>query len=196
MGGGPGKLGSIIMNINLSIDVLRGLIMIIMVLDHVRDLLHVNSLNQSPTDLATTTSLLFFTRWVTYLCAPTFVFLAGTSAYLSLKSKNDLPSSRALLFKRGLSLLVLEFTLVSFGMWFDLKFGFIIFEVIAAIGTSFILLALLMPLPSRVIGIIGAVIFIMLCFINFLPAPNASFSQNIWSALFVIYHPAIKLQHC
>jgi len=62
-----------------SIDFTRGLVMIIMALDHVRDLIHVDSIAQSPTNLATTTPVLFFTRWITYLCAPTFVFLAGFS---------------------------------------------------------------------------------------------------------------------
>lgn len=72
-----------------SIDIVRGIVMIIMALDHVRDLMHVDSITQSPTDLATTSPLLFFTRWITHLCAPIFVFLAGTSVYLSLQNKNN-----------------------------------------------------------------------------------------------------------
>ncbi|MNL81628.1 Acyltransferase family protein [compost metagenome] len=65
-----------------SIDIVRGIVMIIMALNHVRDLMHVDSITQSPTDLTTTSPLLFFTRFITHLCAPTFVFLAGTSVYL------------------------------------------------------------------------------------------------------------------
>jgi uncharacterized membrane protein len=64
-----------------AIDFVRGMVMIIMALDHVRDLMHVDSITQSPTNLLTTTPVLFFTRWITYLCAPTFVFLAGTSDF-------------------------------------------------------------------------------------------------------------------
>src|ERR1700712_691519 len=93
-----------------SIDITRGFVMIIMALDHVRDLMHVNSIIQSPTDLSTTTPILFFTRWITYLCAPIFVFLSGTSAYLSFRSKGDLAQSRTFLLKRGVWLVLLDFT--------------------------------------------------------------------------------------
>ena len=82
-----------------SIDIVRGIVMIIMALDHVRDLMHVDSITQSPTDLATTTPLLFFTRWITHLCAPIFVFLAGTSVYLSLQNKNNIAEKRQHLLK-------------------------------------------------------------------------------------------------
>ena len=123
-----------------SIDFARGLVMIIMALDHVRDLVHVNSIIQSPTDLSTTTPILFFTRWITYLCAPIFVFLAGTSAYISCKKKVNISESRKFLFKRGLWLILLEFTIVNFGIWFDVGFHNFIFEVIAAIGFGFIIL--------------------------------------------------------
>src|SRR5580692_13118688 len=94
-----------------SIDFARGLVMIIMALDHVRDLMHENSLTQSPVDLQSTTPILFFTRWITYLCAPTFVFLAGSSAYFSFKHKDDMAQSRKFLLQRGLWLIILEFTI-------------------------------------------------------------------------------------
>lgn len=137
---------------------MRGLVMIIMALDHVRDLLHVTSLTQSPTDLNTTTPALFFTRWITYLCAPTFVFLSGTAAFLSMKSKENISASRTFLFTRGLWLIVLEFTVVNFGIWFDVTFSFLIFEVIAAIGFGFIILGLLLGFPARVLGLTGLII--------------------------------------
>src|SRR5215207_6270516 len=85
-----------------SIDIVRGFVMIIMALDHVRDLLHSTSLTQSPNDLNTTSPVLFFTRWITYLCAPTFVFLSGTSAYISFSRSSSLTDSRNFLLKRGL----------------------------------------------------------------------------------------------
>lgn len=141
-----------------SIDITRGLVMIIMALDHVRDFMHTTAMNQNPTDLATTTSLLFMTRWITHLCAPTFVFLSGISAYISFKRNNNLSESRSFLLKRGIWLVLLEFTVINFALWFDLHFRFMIMEVISAIGMSFIVLALLSKLSSRTIGIIGLVI--------------------------------------
>src|ERR1044071_4773620 len=84
-----------------SIDFMRGIVMIIMALDHTRDFMHVTSLTQNPTNLDTTTPMLFFTRWITHLCAPTFVFLSGTSAYISLKSRGNFYLGRKFLFTRG-----------------------------------------------------------------------------------------------
>ncbi len=98
----------------ISIDIARGLVMVIMALDHTRDLLHVDSLTQDPTNLTTTTPLLFFTRWITHLCAPSFVFLSGTSAWLSIHSGSRPNTSiRQFLLTRGLWLVILEFTLVK-----------------------------------------------------------------------------------
>ena len=132
--------------------------MIIMALDHVRDLIHVNSISQIPTNLETTTPVLFFTRWITYLCAPTFVFLAGTSAYISFKKGNNILQSRNFLLKRGFYLILLEFVVVNFALFFDVGFHTFIFEVIATIGFGFIVLSLLLKLSSKTICIIGLVI--------------------------------------
>ena len=134
--------------------------MIIMALDHVRDLMHINSITQRPTDLTTTTPLLFFTRWITYLCAPIFVFLAGTSAYISLKSRNDFIETKKHLLRRGLWLLLLEFTVVNFALFFDIGFHTILFEVIASTGFGFIILSLLLKLPARYLGVIGLIIIV------------------------------------
>src|SRR5436309_7449891 len=89
-----------------SIDVLRGIVMIIMALDHVRDYFHNDAFQHDPLDPATTTPLLFFTRFITHFCAPTFVFLAGTSAYLIGLKKTKAALSSSLL-KRGLWLILI-----------------------------------------------------------------------------------------
>jgi uncharacterized membrane protein len=141
-----------------SIDITRGIVMVIMALDHVRDFMHVSSMTQSPTNLETTNAILFMTRWITHFCAPTFVFLSGVSAYISFKRNNNFAESRQFLLKRGIWLVILEFTFINFALWFDIHFRFEIMEVIAAIGLSFVVLSLFLKLPSRTIGIIGIVL--------------------------------------
>lgn len=141
-----------------SIDFVRGLVMIIMALDHIRDLLHTTSLSQSPLDLSTTTPILFFTRWITHLCAPTFVFLSGASAYLSYQNKNNYKSSKSFLFKRGLWLIFLELTLINFVLWFDVRFRIEWIQVIAAIGFGFILLSLLLRVNAKWLAVIALII--------------------------------------
>lgn len=141
-----------------SIDIVRGIVMIIMALDHVRDLMHIHSITQNPTDFTTTTPILFFTRWITHLCAPIFVFLAGTSAYMSLKNSNSISETRRNLLNRGLFLILLEFTIVNFAIFFDVGFHTLLFEVIASTGFGFIILSLLLKLSAKQLGIIGLLI--------------------------------------
>jgi uncharacterized membrane protein len=149
-----------------SIDLLRGIVMVIMMLDHTRDFVHNAAQQFDPTDLSRTNLALFLTRWITHFCAPVFVFLAGTGAYLQLvrgKSKSEL--SRFLL-TRGLWLIVLELTLVRFGLYFSFDyrmFGFL--QVIWVIGVSMIVLAALIHLPVSVVGAIG---LLMIVFHNLL----------------------------
>jgi len=169
-----------------SIDFARGIVMIIMALDHTRDMMHVNSLTQSPTDLSTTTATLFFTRWITHFCAPTFVFLAGVSAYLSFKNKNDVAASRRFLLSRGVWLIILEFTLVNFALFFDIHFSSFIFEVIAAIGFGFIILGLLLKVPVKTIGFIGLLIIFGHNVFSLIPFAKGSLVNTILSPLFVL----------
>src|SRR5207247_7141926 len=111
-----------------SIDLLRGIVMVIMMLDHTRDFIHYGALLFDPLDLSKTTTALFLTRWITHYCAPVFVFLAGTGAYLQFargKSKRQL--SRFLI-SRGVWLIVLEVTVAMLAALFnfDLRvFGFL-----------------------------------------------------------------------
>jgi len=167
-----------------SIDIVRGIVMIIMALDHVRDLMHVDSITQSPTDLATTTPLLFFTRWITHLCAPIFVFLAGTSVYLSLQNKNNIAEKRQHLLKRGFWLIVVEFTIVNFGLFFDIGFHTLLFEVIAAIGFGFIILGLLLKIRSKILGIIGLIIIFSHNLLPLIPFAENSVLKAVLSPFF------------
>nr|WP_294782328.1 heparan-alpha-glucosaminide N-acetyltransferase domain-containing protein [uncultured Flavobacterium sp.] len=186
-----------------SIDIVRGIVMIIMALDHVRDLMHIDSITQSPTDLATTSPLLFFTRWITHLCAPIFVFLAGTSVYLSLQNNNNFAEKRALLIKRGFWLIFVEFTIVNFGLFFDIGFHTLLFEVIAAIGFGFIILGLLLKISSKTLGIIGLLIIFCHNLLPLIPFAENSilkavlapfFSPNVipfWGRAFIMGYPPI-----
>ena len=139
-----------------SIDFLRGLVMVIMLLDHTREYVHAEAFRFSPTDLSKTNVLLFFTRWITHLCAPTFVFLAGTSICLQrMRGKSPAELSKFLL-TRGLWLILLEFTVVRFSMLFNFDYSFFGFaEVIWVFGVSMIVLAVLVHLPVRVVVFLG-----------------------------------------
>ncbi len=141
-----------------SIDFVRGLVMVIMALDHVRDLMHVNSLTQNPTDLTTATAGVFLTRWITHLAAPIFVFLSGASAYISFKNSNNLAESRRFLLSRGIWLIILEFTVINFAIWFDIHFRILMLQVICAIGVGLVVLSFLLKIAPRNIGIAGLVI--------------------------------------
>lgn len=153
--------------------------MIIMALDHTRDIIHISSVTDSPTNLQTTTVALFLTRWITHFCAPTFVFLSGASAYLSFKRKNDLRSTQKFLLSRGIWLVILEFTFVNFGIWFDPHFSVFIFDVIATIGFGFIILSLLLRASARAILIIGLVILFLHNLSGYIPTEGASLFAKI-----------------
>jgi uncharacterized membrane protein len=92
-----------------SIDALRGAVMVIMALDHTREFFHAGAMSFQPEDLARTTPLLFFTRWVTHICAPTFMFLAGLGAWMRLSDGSKARLS-ALLVSRGFWLVLIELT--------------------------------------------------------------------------------------
>ena len=137
-----------------SIDFLRGLVMVIMALDHVRDFFHVEAMTGDPTNMATTTPRLFFTRWITHYCAPVFVFLAGTSSFLAGQRRTRKELS-LFLVKRGLWLVLVEMIIITLAWTFDPLYHSIILQVIWAIGMSMVLLGLLVWLPLPVIFAIG-----------------------------------------
>lgn len=140
-----------------SVDLLRGIVMIIMALDHTRDFFHKEALTDDPLNLATTTPVLYFTRWITHFCAPAFVFLAGLSAWLQSGRKTTRELS-IFLITRGLWLVLMEVTIVTFGITGDTGFHFFILQTIWSIGISMIILGLVIWLPFNVILIAGLLI--------------------------------------
>ncbi len=132
----------------LSIDRLRGIVIALMVLDHARDFFSPTPF--WPDDLPGTTPGFFFTRWLTHFCAPVFVLLAGTSAFLR-EQKVGKPRQSWYLFSRGLMLVLLELTVINYS-W-QLSFGFIFVQVIWALGVSMMVLAVLIHLPRWLIAL-------------------------------------------
>ena len=144
-----------------SIDLLRGLVMVIMMLDHTRDFFSAAAYQFEPTDLAKTSVALFFTRWITHYCAPTFFFLAGTGAFLRRQRATPGDMTRFLV-SRGIWLIVLELTVVRIGITFNLHFGDYSFgQTIWALGWSMIVLAALVHLPVWVTGTFGVVMIVL-----------------------------------
>ena len=136
-----------------SIDLMRGLVMVLMALDHVRGFF--TDADFSSTDLARTTPAILLTRWITHLCAPVFVFLAGTSAYLSASRGMQRSQLAKRLFLRGLWLVFLELTVVRFAWFFNLDYSLMDLQVIWALGWSMIALAALVYLPLWAIAGFG-----------------------------------------
>jgi uncharacterized membrane protein len=138
-----------------SIDLLRGLVMVLMALDHSRDFF--GDFAARPTDLATTTAALFYTRWVTHLCAPTFFLLTGTGAYLA-RQRLTAPQLSRFLLSRGVWLLFLELVVMRFALQFNLDYQVTIITVLWALGWSMIVLAGLSRLPLWGIAAFGIVL--------------------------------------
>lgn len=142
-----------------SIDLLRGLVMIIMALDHTRDYFHISAWTQDPLNLATTTPALFLTRWITHFCAPIFTFLAGTSIWFQSKNKNRKELS-SFLIKRGIWLVIVEIVIFNFAFSFDPSYTIVALQTIWSIGVSMIFLGLLIWLPFTWILGIGLLILL------------------------------------
>jgi uncharacterized membrane protein len=134
-----------------SIDLLRGLVMILMALDHTRDFFGASGAN--PRDVAE--PALFLTRWITHYCAPTFIFLAGISAYLYGARGRSTGEVSRFLVTRGLFLILLEFTVIRFGWTFSLTGTSLLAQVIWVIGLSMVLLAGLVYLPRAALAVLA-----------------------------------------
>ena len=149
--------------------------MVIMALDHTRDFLHKDAFMHDPLDLATTNPFLYFTRWITHFCAPTFVMLAGTSAYL-IGLRKDMKDLSSFLIKRGLWLILVEILVVTLMTTFDPLYHVIVLQVIWAIGASLLLLGLAVRLPYKAIFGIGLSILLLH---NLLDYPEAERQMKV-----------------
>lgn len=171
-----------------SIDLLRGLAMVIMALDHVRMYFGLGTWYSSPTDLATTTPALFFTRWITHFCAPVFVFLAGTSAFLRGTKNTTTLEAAWFLFTRGLWLVVVEVVIVNFGWTFDVTYSLVILQVIWAIGISMIILAGLVFLPLPVVFVVGLVLVFGHNLLDPIRVHGIGFADYLW---YILHQPQL-----
>lgn len=140
-----------------SIDVLRGVVMIVMAIDHVRDYFHYDAFMYSPTDLSRTNAPLFFTRFITHYCAPVFVFLAGASSYLYGVKRNKKQLSFFLL-TRGAWLVFLELFVLGFFRTFNLSFTYFNLQVIWAIGISMMALSAIIYMNRQAILLLGVLL--------------------------------------
>jgi uncharacterized membrane protein len=163
-----------------SIDLLRGIIIVIMALDHTRDFF--GALDASPTDLATTTVPLFLTRWITNICAPVFFLLTGTGACLALRRLSKGQLSRFLL-SRGLWLIFLEIVVMRFALQFNLDYRVTILTVLWALGWSMIVLGVLIHLPDWAIAAFGAVLVVGHNLLDGIPASAFGSLAPVWSVL-------------
>ncbi|MGS2719802.1 DUF1624 domain-containing protein [Paraglaciecola aestuariivivens] len=163
-----------------SLDMLRGLVIVLMALDHVRDYIHLGAFLYDPTDLETTTGPIFATRWITHLCAPIFVYLAGMSAYLYASKVKSQGKTAQFLLTRGLWLIFLECTLITFLWTFDPSYNFINLQVIWAIGFSMLALSALIYLPIKWLLLLSLVIIFGHNLLDSYTAQGSDFSSILW----------------
>lgn len=172
-----------------AVDALRGLVMIIMALDHTREFLHADAMHFSAEDLARTTAPLFLTRWVTHICAPVFFVTAGMAAALRLARGGSNAALSRYLVTRGLWLIAVEIVVMRLAMNFTFDLRYPVFLIILwALGWSMIALAALVHLPPRVVGMAGAAIVVGH---NLLDAVPASFFGPLAWLWHVLHQPGL-----
>ena len=163
-------------------DALRGLVMILMALDHTRDYFHSAAMSFSPEDLTRTTVPLFFTRWVTHFCAPVFFFTTGIGAFFWL-GRGHTESRTAFLVKRGLWLVLLEVTALRFAMTFSLWDGPVFLTILWALGWSMVALGFLSRLPIRLLAIGSVLVIVMHHLADRLTVQSLGAAGPLWSVL-------------
>ena len=165
-----------------SVDLLRGVVMVVMALDHVRDYFTRAAHLFDPTDLTRTTAPLFVTRWITHFCAPTFIFLAGTSAFLyGSRPGQTRPELARFLLTRGLWLVFIEMTVVRLAWQFNLDYNYLNIQVIWAIGWSMVALAGLVLLPTGLVGLVSVVMIASHNLLDGMGAGPLATAPGVWA---------------
>ena len=167
----------------VAIDALRGLVMLLMLLDHVRETFFLHRQVGDPMDVTTTEPALFIGRTLAHLCAPVFVFLTGLSAALYWQKTSSLKKTAEFLFKRGLVLILLEITLVNFAWTFQFPPSVVYLQVIWAIGLSMVALSVLIWLPAGVLLPLAVVIIAGHNLLDGIHAAPGSFWAIPWAIL-------------
>ena len=161
-----------------AVDGLRGLVMIIMALDHTRDFFHSGAKLFQPEDLTRTTTALFLTRWVTHICAPVFMFTAGLGAYFWLSRGRRTNQLSGFLWKRGVWLIFLEVTVLRYALTFNMFSGPILLTILWALGWSMVALGVLVHLPVRILAILSVLAIALHNFAD--PVTAAQFGKAAW----------------
>lgn len=167
-----------------AIDAVRGIVMILMALDHVRDFIHRGAMSSSPTDLATTTPALFMTRWVTHLCAPTFMFTAGLGAFLWWQRGRTRRQLSTFLVTRGGWLMFLEVTVMRLAYDFDLAQRYpILLLVLWVLGACMVGLAVLVWLPLPALAVVSVAVIALHNSLDNVDAARFGSAAPVWNLL-------------
>jgi uncharacterized membrane protein len=168
----------------VAIDAIRGVVMVLMALDHVRDFVHRGAMSYSPTDLARTTTALFLTRWVTHICAPVFMFTAGMGAFLWWQQSRTRQQLSTFLLTRGFWLLVLELTVMRLAYNFDFSQRYpLLLLVLWALGACMIGLAALVWLPLRALAVLSIAVVTLHNCLDYVTASQFGASAGIWNLI-------------
>ncbi|MGA7079926.1 MAG: heparan-alpha-glucosaminide N-acetyltransferase domain-containing protein [Terriglobales bacterium] len=167
-----------------SIDALRGTVMIIMALDHVRDFFHAAAISFSPTDLTRTWPILFFTRWITHFCLPVFVFAAGIGVFLFGQRNRTKAQLSRFLWTRGLWFMALELTVMQFAYYFNFSFQYRILLIILWIfGMCMIAMAALVHLSARWLVVLSVLVIVFHNCLDGISATQFGSAAWVWHLL-------------
>jgi uncharacterized membrane protein len=180
------------------IDVMRGLVMLIMLFDHVRETLYLHMQVSDPMTVASTAPELFFTRMAAHFCAPMFVFLTGLSAWLYAHPAAGPRNATGFLVKRGLLLVALELVVVNFAWAGKFPPAVLYLQVIWVIGLAMIFLALVHRLPLKLLGAVGALIVVGHNALTWMTFEPGTVGYTLWTILlhrgFLVAEGAVKLK--